>query len=205
MTSDVADFDWVWDASSRSTATLLTCDNRKVSFHSDYSCGTAAVRGSRELADGQHFWEIKMTSPVYGTDMVSLQDLSITTRENKNRMLNKSWFVLKLLFLDRWLALEHLMSIWTSTGTRSAVCWGKMQTAGGSPTLVSSIVLSGNICLLETFKGKCDGSCFPGLLHHKGDKLKFSSRFGQGSIIGVHLDTWHGTLTFFKNRKCIGQ
>lgn len=45
---------------------------------------------------------------------------------------------------------------------------------------------------------------FPGLLHHKGDKMNFSSRFGQGSIIGVHLDTWHGTLTFFKNRKCIG-
>lgn len=45
----------------------------------------------------------------------------------------------------------------------------------------------------------------PGLLHHKGDKTSFSSRFGQGSIIGVHLDTWHGTLTFFKNRKCIGE
>ena len=44
-----------------------------------------------------------------------------------------------------------------------------------------------------------------GLLHHKGDKISFSSRFGQGSILGVHLDTWHGTLTFFKNRKCIGQ
>lgn len=44
-----------------------------------------------------------------------------------------------------------------------------------------------------------------GLLHHKGDKTSFSSRFGQGSIIGVHLDTWHGTLTFFKNRKCIGE
>jgi len=35
--------------------------------------------------------------------------------------------------------------------------------------------------------------------------MSFSSRFGQGSIIGVHLDTWHGTLTFFKNRKCIGE
>lgn len=46
---------------------------------------------------------------------------------------------------------------------------------------------------------------FSGLLHHKGDKTNFSSRFGQGSIIGVHLDTWHGTLTFFKNRKCIGE
>lgn len=45
----------------------------------------------------------------------------------------------------------------------------------------------------------------PGLLHHKGDKTSFSSRFGQGSIIGVHLDTWHGTLTFFKNRKRIGE
>lgn len=68
----LADFDWVWDCNSRSTATLLTCDNRKVSFHSEYSCGTAAIRGSKELADGQHFWEIKMTSPVYGTDMVAL-------------------------------------------------------------------------------------------------------------------------------------
>lgn len=45
---------------------------------------------------------------------------------------------------------------------------------------------------------------FEGLLQHKGDKVKFSSRFGQGSIIGVHLDTWHGTLTFYKNRHYIG-
>lgn len=28
------------------------------------------MRGTKELADGQHFWEVKMTSPVYGTDMV---------------------------------------------------------------------------------------------------------------------------------------
>lgn len=72
MTSDVLEFDWVWDANSRSTATLLSCDNRKVNFHSEYSCGTAAIRGCKELAEGQHFWEIKMTSPVYGTDMVKL-------------------------------------------------------------------------------------------------------------------------------------
>ncbi len=66
----LSDFDWVWDEGSRSSATLLSCENRKVSFHSEYSCGTAAIRGSRELSEGQHFWEIKMTSPVYGTDMV---------------------------------------------------------------------------------------------------------------------------------------
>lgn len=69
----LTDFDWVWDDLNKSSATLLSCDNRKVSFHMEYSCGTAAIRGTKELGDGQHFWEIKMTSPVYGTDMVSGQ------------------------------------------------------------------------------------------------------------------------------------
>ncbi|XP_070269391.1 SPRY domain-containing SOCS box protein 3 isoform X7 [Myotis yumanensis] len=64
-------FDWVWDDLNKSSATLLSCDNRKVNFHVEYSCGTAAIRGTKELGEGQHFWEIKMTSPVYGTDMVS--------------------------------------------------------------------------------------------------------------------------------------
>lgn len=68
-----ADFDWVWDDLNKSSATLLSCDNRKVNFHMEYSCGTAAIRGTKELGEGQHFWEIKMTSPVYGTDMVSGQ------------------------------------------------------------------------------------------------------------------------------------
>ncbi|XP_036267080.1 SPRY domain-containing SOCS box protein 3 isoform X4 [Pipistrellus kuhlii] len=63
-------FDWVWDDSNKSSATLLSCDNRKVNFHVEYSCGTAAIRGTKELGEGQHFWEIKMTSPVYGTDMM---------------------------------------------------------------------------------------------------------------------------------------
>ena len=67
-----SELDWVWDGGSGSTATRLSCGDRQVNFHSEYSCGTAAVRGSKELADGQHFWEVKMTSPVYGTDMVSL-------------------------------------------------------------------------------------------------------------------------------------
>lgn len=69
--SPLPDFDWVWDDLNKSSATLLSCDNRKVNFHVEYSCGTAAIRGTKELGEGQHFWEIKMTSPVYGTDMVS--------------------------------------------------------------------------------------------------------------------------------------
>ncbi|KAJ0058501.1 hypothetical protein NL108_016097, partial [Boleophthalmus pectinirostris] len=142
---DDQDFDWVWDTSSRSTATLLSCDNRKVNFHSEYSCGTAAVRGSKELVEGQHFWEIKMTSPVYGTDMM----VGIGTCD---------------------VNLDKYRHTFCSLLGKDADSWGLSYT---------------------------------GLLHHKGEKMNFSTRFGQGSIIGVHLDTWHGTLTFFKNRKCI--
>ncbi|XP_070962887.1 SPRY domain-containing SOCS box protein 3 [Oncorhynchus clarkii lewisi] len=139
-------FDWVWDEGVKSNAVLLSCDNRKVSFHSEYSCGTAAIRGTKELTDGQHFWEIKMTSPVYGTDMM----VGIGTAE---------------VNLDKF---QH------------------------------------SFCSMLGMDEDSWGLSYTGMLQHKGDKVNFSSRFGQGSIIGLHLDTWHGTLTFYKNRRCIG-
>ncbi|KAM4631921.1 SPRY domain-containing SOCS box protein 3 [Discoglossus pictus] len=139
-------FDWVWDEGNKSTATVLSCDNRKVSFHMEYSCGTAAIRGNKVLSEGQHFWEIKMTSPVYGTDMM----VGIGTSD---------------VNLDKY---RHTFCSLLGKDTES---WGLSYT---------------------------------GLLHHKGEKSSFSSRFGQGSIIGVHLDMWRGVLTFYKNRKCIG-
>ncbi|KAM8730142.1 SPRY domain-containing SOCS box protein 3 [Acanthopagrus schlegelii] len=139
-------FDWEWDDRFKSSGAFLSCDNRKVSFHSDYSCGTAAIRGNKELADGQHFWEVKMTSPVYGTDMM----VGVGTSEVNLEKFKYSFGSL----------LGHDEDSW--------------------------------------------GLSYTGHLQHKGDKVKFSSRFGQGSIIGVHLDTWHGTLTFYKNRHCIG-
>ncbi|XP_061563908.1 SPRY domain-containing SOCS box protein 3 isoform X2 [Cololabis saira] len=139
-------FDWAWDEQGKSSGALLSCDNRKVSFHSDYSCGTAAIRGSRALSDGQHYWEVKMTSPVYGTDMM----VGIGTSEVNLEKFKYSFGSL----------LGHDEDSW--------------------------------------------GLSYTGLLQHKGDKVKFSSRFGQGSIIGIHLDMWHGTLTFYKNRHLIG-
>ncbi|KAM9837647.1 SPRY domain-containing SOCS box protein 3 [Aulostomus maculatus] len=139
-------FDWVWDEHCRSSGAFLSCDNRKVSFHSDYSCGTAAIRGTKELAEGQHFWEVKMTSPVYGTDMM----VGIGTPEVNLEKFRYNFGSLLGSDEDSW------------------------------------------------------GLSYTGLLQHKGNKVKFSSRFGQGSIIGMHLDTWHGTLTFYKNRHCIG-
>ncbi|XP_012692573.1 SPRY domain-containing SOCS box protein 3 isoform X2 [Clupea harengus] len=138
--------DWVWDDTCKSSSTYLSCSNRKVSFHSEYSCGTAAIRGTKELADGQHFWEIKMMSPVYGTDMM----VGVGTSEVNLDQFRNSFSSLLGIDGDSW------------------------------------------------------GLSYTGVLHHKGSKMRFSPRFGQGSIIGVHLDSWLGTLTFYKNRRCIG-
>lgn len=66
----LSDFDWVWDEDSKSSACHLKQDHREVMFHMDYSCGTAAVRGTVPMKENQHYWEVKMTSTVYGTDMV---------------------------------------------------------------------------------------------------------------------------------------
>lgn len=139
------EFEWEWDDDFKTSGAFLSCDNRKVSFHADYSCGTAAIRGTKELADGHHFWEVKMTSPVYGTDMM----VGIGTSEVNMEKFKYSFGSL----------LGHDEESW--------------------------------------------GLSYTGHLQHKGDKVVFSSRFGQGSIIGVHLDTWRGTLTFYKNRHCI--
>ncbi|XP_047694497.1 SPRY domain-containing SOCS box protein 3 isoform X2 [Prionailurus viverrinus] len=209
-------FDWVWDDLNKSSATLLSCDNRKVNFHTEYSCGTAAIRGTKELGEGQHFWEIKMTSPVYGTDMVSSRGAGGRSASRAQARppppqlagLGRPLTPCAGPALPRWWASGHQTWIWTSITTHSAACSAGTRTAGASPIRVRGALRP--VGRAGGRGGMAHPSAAPlprppsGLLHHKGDKMSFSSRFGQGSIIGVHLDTWHGTLTFFKNRKCIG-
>ena len=69
----------MWDDHQKSNDVILCNNNREAYFHPDYSCGTAAVRGTRVLSDGEeHYWEVKMSSAVYGTDMVSfIRDLKV--------------------------------------------------------------------------------------------------------------------------------
>ena len=65
------EFEWSWDSDNKSAACDLSEDCRLAMFHKNYSSGTAAVRGNVPMTDKQYFYEIKMISPVYGTDMVS--------------------------------------------------------------------------------------------------------------------------------------
>jgi len=66
----VVAFEWTWDNENKSAAAEVSPCEQEVRFHINYSSGTAAVRGTRVMTDRQYFWEVKMTTPVYGTDMV---------------------------------------------------------------------------------------------------------------------------------------
>lgn len=141
-------FDWVWDNETKSFASFLKPDSREVLFHVDYSCGTAAVRGTIPMVEDQYYWEIKMTTPVYGTDMmvgVGTEDLDLNKYKHK-------------------------------------------------------------FCSLIGRDGDGWGLSYTGEVQHKGQRFGFSTKgvFGQGTIIGLHLDMWKGTLAFYKNRKPLG-
>lgn len=64
--------EWTWDLSLKCDSTEVSVSGRDVTFHKHFSNGTAAVRGTIPLEDDQHYWEIKMTTSVYGTDIVSV-------------------------------------------------------------------------------------------------------------------------------------
>lgn len=64
--------EWLWDPRFKSSAADVAENPQKARFHVNYSSGTASIRGTQLMSDRQYFWEVKMTSPVYGTDMVRL-------------------------------------------------------------------------------------------------------------------------------------
>lgn len=48
------------------------------------------------------------------------------------------------------------------------------------------------------------GYSYLGYIQHSGETRNYGSCFGQGSLVGMHLDTWRGTLEFYLNRKPLG-
>lgn len=48
------------------------------------------------------------------------------------------------------------------------------------------------------------GFSYKGYIKHDGKKYNYGTTFDENNLIGVHLDTWSGTLQFFLNRKPLG-
>ena len=49
------------------------------------------------------------------------------------------------------------------------------------------------------------GLSYYGRIQHKGhfEEIR-GGKFGQGTILGVHVDMWHGTVSYYKNRRPLG-
>lgn len=143
--------EWIWDEEVMSDACTQAQESEgaQVCFHQDYSCGTAAARGLQPMAEGQHYWEIKMDSPVYGTAMM----IGIGTMQ---------------IDLGQY---AHTFCNMLGSDTNNESC----------------------------------GLSYTGRFYHGGAQGRsYCSKFGQGTVIGVHLDMWFGTLTFYQNGKCLG-
>lgn len=138
--------EWLWDSIVRSVATSVVDGGREVRFHLEYSSGTAAIRGTKPLSEGHHYWEILMQSAVYGTDMmVGLGTASVQMDKYRNQFCS-------------FLGIDE-------------ESWGLSYT---------------------------------GQLQHGGKSQSYTNKFSQGTIIGIHLDMWRGTLTFYKNKQNLG-
>lgn len=143
---DSNDCEWLWDSAARSVATSVVDSGREVRFHLEYSSGTAAIRGTKPLSEGHHYWEILMQSAVYGTDMmVGLGTASVQMDKYRNQFCS-------------FLGIDE-------------ESWGLSYT---------------------------------GQVQHGGKSQSYTNKFSQGTIIGIHLDMWRGTLTFYKNKQNLG-
>jgi len=70
--------EWTWDKERRTPSAAVSECGTNVEFHPVLSTGTAIATGSSSLTSGyHHFWEVKLTKPVYGTDIM----IGITTQE----------------------------------------------------------------------------------------------------------------------------
>jgi SPRY domain-containing SOCS box protein 3 len=69
----IAVHEWTWDKTAQtSSSSVLILEDQEVHFHPGYSSGTAAVRGNKPFVGGSvYYWEIKVLTPLYGTDVVS--------------------------------------------------------------------------------------------------------------------------------------
>lgn len=66
-----ASLDWQWFIPNEvNQAAKLSESAALVTLHPHYSRGTATVRGTVALSGELHYWEIKVVSPTYGTDMM---------------------------------------------------------------------------------------------------------------------------------------
>ncbi|CAF4931689.1 unnamed protein product [Pieris macdunnoughi] len=145
--NDVCEWKWEQPIETGSSWVVLSEDKKQVTFHPFYSSGTAAAKGDTPLLHNQHYyWEIKILTDTYGTDIM------VGVGTNKVNPTNVQFQFTSLLGQDS-----------------------------------------------ESY-----GLSYTGAIRHNAMISKDSVGFCKGSIVGVRVDMWRGTLEFYLNRKAQG-
>ncbi|XP_034832081.1 SPRY domain-containing SOCS box protein 3-like [Maniola hyperantus] len=142
--NNVSEWKWEQPQVSGSSWVVVSEDKKQVTFHPFYSSGTAAVRGDSPLLHEHHYyWEVKILTETYGTDiMVGIGTSKVNTSDSEFRFTS-------LLGQD----------------------------------------------------GESYGLSYTGKVRHNAQSSQESAGFCRGSIVGVRVDLWRGTLEFYLNRK----
>ena len=65
-----AEFEWTFSKEERTSSVIVENNGKDIRFHPTYSTGTAAVRGDTPLLPKlHHYWEVRMGSVIFGTDV----------------------------------------------------------------------------------------------------------------------------------------
>ncbi|XP_066586294.1 SPRY domain-containing SOCS box protein 3-like [Prorops nasuta] len=144
--------EWIWDTNFVCNSIELSKHNLEVKFHPGFSSGTAAIRGNTPMEGGKHhFWEVKMLTGIYGTDVM------------------------------------------IGVGTKDADLIGARE----------------NYCSLLGKDQQSWGFSYKGYIQHGGEKRDYALAnkqicFKSGNLVGVHVDTWKGTIEFYLDRTPLG-
>jgi len=145
--SSPCEWSWRLPPNSNGSSVQLSEGSSRVLFHPVYSSGTAVVQGDTPLARPlHHFWEVRMLSTLYGTDMM----LGIATSKQD--------------------LVRHRHSFGSVIG-HDQESWG---------------------------------FSYQGYIQQGGVKTDYGRRWKGGDVIGVHYDSWRGTLEFMINREPLG-
>nr|CAH7723015.1 unnamed protein product [Callosobruchus chinensis] len=136
---------WSWSSISTNARVLNNC--RDILFHPYISSGTGAARVDLELKPNFHYyWEIKMLTMLYGTDVM----VGVGTSD---------------VILNNW---------------------------------------KYKACSMLGIDSNSWGYSYRGIIQHNNARKRYGSKFGFGSIIGVHLNMCNGTLEYYLNKKPLG-
>ncbi|KAI5637297.1 SPRY domain-containing protein [Phthorimaea operculella] len=200
--------EWKWEPPNDSTPSwvVVSEDQRLVTFHPFYSSGTAAIKGDTPLKHNYHYyWEIKMLTDTYGTDiMVGLGTNKVNISEPQFQFRSLLGSDAESYGLSYTGAVRHNATVTRDSAgfCRGTIIGVRVDLWRGTLEFYINRRPQGVYCVSD-HASVCRGVglSYTGAVRHNATVTRDSAGFCRGTIIGVRVDLWRGTLEFYINRR----